>query len=143
LEFYKALRDLAVFRRYAAKLIWELELFGGFDLADGDPYAQLMRHHTGFYHQPESHLFDLTPEFYCCDYLRGMLLAQPLAAFLEKDAGPEWPLSATTGARLREWWRQGHAADIDAFCVTQQLPFPSIQPLITQWENTLAPGPPA
>jgi hypothetical protein len=28
---------------------------------------------TGFYHQPESHLFDLVPEFYCADYLLGWL----------------------------------------------------------------------
>jgi hypothetical protein len=143
LGYYKALRDLAVFRRYAAKFIWEFEFFNGRDLDDGGPYAELMRHHTGFYHQPESHLFDLTPEFYCCDYLRGMLLAQRLAAFLEKADGTDWPLSTATGARLRSWWRQGHAADVDAFCTANQIPSPNAQSLAAHWEAALACGPPS
>jgi hypothetical protein len=143
LGYYKALRDLAVFRRYAAKFIWELEFFHGRDLDDGGPYADLMRHHTGFYHQPESHLFDLTPEFYCCDYLRGMLLAKQLATFLEKADGTDWPLSTATGAQLRSWWRQGHAADMDTFCAANQIPSASAQSLAAHWAVALASGPPS
>lgn len=143
LAYYKNLRDLAVFRRYAAKFLWELQLFNGLDLADGAPYAELMRFHTGFYHQPESHLFDLTPEFYCCDYLRGMMMAHRLAAALEAAEGPDWPLAAATGARLREWWREGHAAPIDAFCAAHQLPLPDGSALVSRWQHTLASGPPA
>jgi hypothetical protein len=143
LEYYKALRDLAVFRRYAAKLIWELDLFSGLDLADGAPYAALMRHHTGFYHQPESHLFDLTPELYCCDYLRGMLMAHGLATSLEATGGIAWPLSAATGVWLRDWWKQGHTADMNAFCAANQIPPPSAQRLAAHWEAALASGPPS
>jgi hypothetical protein len=143
LGYYKALRDLAVLRRYAAKFIWELTLFSGLDLADGEPYAELMRHHTGFYHQPESHLFDLTPDFYCSDYLRGMLMAHRLAATLEATGGPQWPLLAASGDRLREWWLLGHAADIDAFAAAQEMPSLSDQALIAHWEEALAAGPPA
>jgi hypothetical protein len=65
------LKDLSVFRRYAAKFISEYEMFSGGDLSDGRPYAETMARITGFYHQPESHLFDLVPEFYCADYLLG------------------------------------------------------------------------
>jgi hypothetical protein len=142
LGYYKALRDLAVFRRYAAKFLWELELFNGLDLADGKPYGDLMRHHTGFYHQPESHLFDLTPEFYCCDYLRGMLMAHRLGSVLEEALGADWPLAAAAGGQLREWWAAGHTADIDAFCTIQGMAQPDVNDLIAHWTARLAPGPP-
>jgi hypothetical protein len=71
--YYKDLKDLSVFRRYAAKFISEYEMFAGGDLSDGRPYAETMARITGFYHQPESHLFDLVPEFYCADYLLGWM----------------------------------------------------------------------
>jgi hypothetical protein len=140
---YKALRDLAVFRRYAAKFLWELELFNGLDLADGVPYAELMHHHTGFYHQPESHLFDLTPEFYCCDYLRGMLMARRLTATLEENFGSKWPLMPAAGVQLLNWWAAGHTADMVAFCVDQQIPSPDVGALLDHWGKILAQGPPA
>jgi hypothetical protein len=143
LGYYKALRDLAVFRRYAAKFLWELALFRGQDLANGEPYAQLMRHHTGFYHQPESHLFDLTPEFYCCDYLRGMLMAQRMGAVLTQSLGARWPLASAAGNQLRRWWSAGHTADIDAFCAAQGVPAPDVDALGAHWEGRLAAGRPA
>lgn len=143
LGYFKALRDLAVFRRYAAKFLWELALFSdGLDLADGEPYAELMRHHTGFYHSPESHLFDLTPEFYCCDYLRGMLLARRLDATLEENLGANWPLKTATGDQLRDWWAGGHAADMDAFCAAQSIRPPDVETLMDHWAKVLAQGPP-
>jgi hypothetical protein len=142
LGYYKALRDLAVFRRYAAKFLWELELFNGLDLADGRPYAEAMLYHTGFYHQPESHLFDLTPEFYCCDYLRGMLMAHRLGAVLEETLGAGWPLSGDAGSHLRDWWALGHAAEIDAFCASRGIPALEVTDLMAHWGGRLAPGPP-
>jgi hypothetical protein len=142
LGYYKALRDLAVFRRYAAKFLWELELFNGRDFSDGAPYADLMRQHTGFYHQPESHLFDLTPEFYCCEYLRGMLVAHALESALTAAEGPGWPLAAATGARLRRWWARGHAAEIDTFVAAEHIPPPGPESLIAHWQRALASGPP-
>ena len=142
LTYYKALRDLAVFRRYAAKFLWELKLFNGLDLADGEPYAELMRHHTGFYHQPESHLFDLTPEFYCCDYLRGMRMAHHLGAVLEESLGDGWPLMAATGDQLRRWWTAGHTADLEEFCADQRIPPLQVGLLADHWERRLSPGPP-
>lgn len=142
LVYFKTLRDLAVFRRYAARFLWELQLFNGLDLADGEPYAELMRYHTGFYHQPESHLFDLTAEFYCCDYLRGMLMARGLAASLEETLGSEWPLTAAAGGQLRSWWAAGHTADMTAFCAEHEILAPHAGALMGHWEKILAPGPP-
>jgi hypothetical protein len=101
-----------------------------------------MLYHTGFYHQPESHLFDLTPEFYCCDYLRGMLMAHRLGATLEETLGADWPLSGDAGSHLRDWWALGHAAEIDAFCATRGIQAPDVTDLMAHCGGRLAPGPP-
>ena len=73
------LKELSIFRRYAAKFIAEYEMFSSGELADGEPYAGIMARYLGFYYQPESHLFDLVPEFYSLEYVLA-LMAEP---FLE------------------------------------------------------------
>jgi hypothetical protein len=70
--YYKELKDLSVFRRYAAKFISEYEMFRRRPVRRPALCRDHGPHHR-FYHQPESHLFDLVPEFYCADYLLGWL----------------------------------------------------------------------
>ena len=62
-------------------------MFAGGDLSDGRPYADTMARVTGFYHQPESHLFDLVPELYCADYLLGWMGEAVLAGHLRRRLG--------------------------------------------------------
>ena len=113
--YYKDLKDLSVFRRYAAKFISEYDMFLRGDLADGRPYADLMAHHTGFYHQPESHLFDLVPEFYCADYLLGWLGEAVLDENLVNRFGENGYLVPGAGEWLKSLWRQGNGLDIYTF----------------------------
>jgi hypothetical protein len=113
--FYKDLKDLSVFRRYAAKFISEYEMFAGGDITDGRPYAETMARITGFYHQPESHLFDLVPEFYCADYLLGWMGEALLESRLRDRLGSRWCLDAKAGAWLKNLWHQGNRLDIDSF----------------------------
>jgi hypothetical protein len=113
--YYKNLKDFSVFRRYAAKFISEYEMFAGGDLSDGHPYADIMAHHTGFYHQPESHLFDLVPEFYCADYLLGWLGEAVLDENLVNRFGENGYLGPEAGEWLKSLWRQGNGRDIYAF----------------------------
>ena len=53
---------------------YEVDLAGHFTFFN-DAMARI----TGFYHQPESHLFDLVPELYCADYLLGWMGEAALA----------------------------------------------------------------
>ena len=115
IEFYKDLKDLSVFRRYAAKFISEYEMFNNGDISDGVPYADTMARITGFYHQPESHLFDLVPEFYCADYLLGWMGEALLEQRLRNYWGNDWCLKANTGDWLKHLWRQGNRLDIESF----------------------------
>ena len=133
--YYRNLKDLSVFRRYAAKFISEYEMFSGGDLTDGRPYADTMARFTGFYHQPESHLFDLVPEFYCADYLLGWLGEAVLAERLNGRFGDDACLAPEVGEWLKSLWRQGNAADLDAFFTQNRLGALDAGPLMRRWQR--------
>lgn len=135
IAYYKDLKDLSVFRRYAAKFISEYEMFSGGDLTDGRPYAETMARVTGFYHQPESHLFDLVPELYCADYLLGWMGEAVLAGHLRQRLGIRWCLRAETGEMLKEFWRQGNPVDIFSFFKNNDLGKLTSDPLLKRWER--------
>ena len=137
LYYYKTLKDLALFRRYAAKLIAEHRMFHTGELADGEPYATTMQRHTGFYHQPESHLFDLVPEFYCLDYLLGWMGEAAMEAHLREHFGEAWMFSPGAGSRLKQWWLQGNRLDIFAFFEFNALGPLHADLLIKRWERVL------
>ncbi|MCB2146290.1 MAG: hypothetical protein KQI81_07420 [Deltaproteobacteria bacterium] len=131
--FYKDLKDLSVFRRYAAKFISEYEMFSGGDLSDGRPYADTMARITGFYHQPESHLFDLVPELYCADYLLGWMGEAVLHNHLQRNLGCNWSQSPEAGKMLKGLWRQGNSLDIFSFFEANGIGELSPAPLLERW----------
>ena len=133
--YYKELKDLSVFRRYAAKFISEYEMFAGGDLSDGRPYADTMARITGFYHQPESHLFDLVPELYCADYLLGWMGEAVLTDHLRRQLGSRWCLHAETGEMLKRFWRQGNQVDIFSFFKNNGLGKLTADSLLNRWER--------
>lgn len=137
LHFHKLLRDLSAFRRYGAKFIAEYEMFTRGDLDDGEPYARIMEKYTGFYHQPESHLFDLIPEFYSLDYLLGWMGAAMLEAHLQKRFGERWIFAPETGKVLKSWWQEGNRHDIFGFMEKFGLGEPRADLLLRQWEQAL------
>ncbi len=138
LYYYKNLRDLSVFRRYAGKFISEYEMFSRGDLENGEPYAEQMRKSTGFYHQPESHLFDLVPEFYSLDYLLGWMGEAIFAQYLQQELGEGWAFSQQTGEILKEWWQEGFRYDIFAFFAEKGLGELGPEPLLDRWKECLA-----
>jgi len=137
LHYYKTLKDLAAFRRYAAKFIAEYRMFGSGSLADGEPYADIMARHTGFFHQPESHLFDLVPEFYCLDYVLGWMGEAAMETVLKTRFGPEWMFQSKAGELLKQWWHQGNQFDIIDFFKKNDLGMLTVDMLIKRWENLL------
>jgi len=135
--YYKGLKDLSVFRRYAAKFIAEVDMFSNGNLSDGQPYADLMARTTGFSHQPESHLFDLVPELYSLDYLLGWIGEAIMNAYLTKEVGGDWLFSSETGKHLKNWWAQGHRLDMPGFFIENDLGALSPAPLLDQLQKKL------
>lgn len=137
LVYHKALRDLSVFRRYAAKFIAEFEMFSSGDLSHGEPYARVMARYTGFYYQPESHLFDLVPEFYCLDYLLGWIAEAILESYLHEHLGSGWIFRSEAGRILKKWWKQGNRYDIFTFFDCNHLGPLTPDRLLKRWNQII------
>lgn len=137
LAYHKTLKDLAFFRRYAAKFLAEYAMFESGDLSDGLVYADLMLRHTGFYYQPESHLFDLVPEFYSLDYILGWMTEAILEAELQSRFGETWMFEAGAGEVLKKWWAQGNREDIQKFLSRNHLGQLGPDALLSRWRKRL------
>lgn len=137
LVYHKVLRDLSVFRRYAAKLLSEFEMFSKKNLSDGNRYSRLMTRYTGFYYQAETHLFDLVPEFYCLDYLLGWMGESMMEDYLRKNLGDRWMFESETGNILKNWWAQGNRYDIFQFFYKNDLGHLNADRLLMRWKENL------
>ena len=138
LSYHKTLKDLAMFRRYAAKFLSEYDMFLTGDLSSGEPYAQTMARYTGFYYQPESHLFDLVPELYCLDYVLGWMAETVLEKHLRESLGTRWMFEPETGRILKGWWRQGNQYSLLEFLARNHLLEMSPDLMIKRWEKNLS-----
>ena len=137
LSYYKVLKDLSLFRRYAAKFLAEYKMFSTGDLSNGRPYAELMARYTGFYYQPESHLFDLVPELYSLDYILGWLTETIMEGHLKEVAGPHWMFRPEAGRILKKWWGQGNQHEIPLFLKLNDLGELNTAPIMKRWKETL------
>ena len=101
-------------RRYCAKLLYELELHSGADLAGmPDRYAEWMLEATKLDFAPVDFLADVDPGFYCTSYLRAWALEAQLVAFLREEHGRAWFAERKAGSLLRELWSEGQGLDAD------------------------------
>jgi hypothetical protein len=101
--------EVLLFRRYVAKLEYELELWGDFGRAPdyAQTYAENLRAATGFRYRPDGYLADLDGDFYSADYLRAWIRTAQLRAHLRETIGAEWWQRSGTGELLRDLFAEG------------------------------------
>jgi hypothetical protein len=101
--------DVLLFRRYAAKLHYELELWADFDNAAGyaSVYAERLLAATGFRYRADAFLADMDDDFYSADYLRAWVRTAQLRAHVRGRFGPDWWRTPATGDFLRELFAEG------------------------------------
>jgi hypothetical protein len=101
--------DVLLFRRYAAKLDYELQIWADFANApDYAPiYAENLRAATGFRYRPDGYLADMDDGFYSADYLRAWIRSAQLRAYLREQVGPHWWETPDTGEFLRGLFFEG------------------------------------
>jgi hypothetical protein len=101
--------DTFLFRRYAAKLRYELGFWSDFGNATrhADDYERLVSAASGFRYPREGYLADMDEGFYSADYLRAWIRAAQVRAHLRIEVGPDWWRRAETGTFLRELFREG------------------------------------
>jgi hypothetical protein len=101
--------EALLYRRYAAKLGFELEFWGRFGEDGGTPdgYSERLGEATGIFYRPDGFLADMDGGFYSADYLRAWIRSAQLREHLLKDVGEGWWRSPETGERLRALFREG------------------------------------
>jgi hypothetical protein len=102
--------EALLYRRYAAKLRYELGFWSAFaderGRSDRD-YSQLLTEATGVRYDPRNYLADMDAGFYSADYLRAWIRAAQLRQFLLREVGDDWWRSTRTGDILRELFLEG------------------------------------
>jgi hypothetical protein len=101
-------------RRYSAKLLYELEFFGGGD-SSGMPkrYVELLGNATKIEPSPANYLADIDSGFYVYSYLRSWALETQLRDNFRERFGTEWFASREAGSLLRELWAEGQKPTAD------------------------------
>jgi hypothetical protein len=101
--------EALLFRRYVAKLQFELEFWGRFgeDGGTSEGYSERLTEATGVRYREEGYLADMDAGFYSADYLRAWIRAAQLRAYLEREVGEEWWADKGTGTRLRALFAEG------------------------------------
>jgi hypothetical protein len=101
--------EALLFRRYVAKLQFELEFWGRFgeDGGTSSGYSERLTTATGMRYREEGYLADMDAGFYSADYLRAWIRAAQLRAYLEREVGEEWWADEDTGIRLRALFSEG------------------------------------
>ena len=101
--------EALLYRRYAAKLRFELEFWGRFDKDGGTPdgYTDRLQEATGVRYRTDGYLADMDADFYSADYLRAWIRAAQLRARFVEEIGEDWWRSPETGERLRALFLEG------------------------------------
>jgi hypothetical protein len=99
-----------LFRRYAAKLRYELGFWDAFPAEQGSSardYEPLLTEATGLGYDEPGYLSDMDAGFYSADYLRAWIRSAQLGAYLRREVGEEWWRSSETGELLRDLFAEG------------------------------------
>jgi hypothetical protein len=104
-----AFLDALLFRRYSAKLGFEIDFWSRFSRDGGTPagYADKLTAATGIRYEPASFLLDMDAGFYSADYLRAWVRSAQVRRFLQRTIGRDWWRRAETGEFLRALFREG------------------------------------
>jgi hypothetical protein len=101
--------EALLYRRYVAKLEFELEFWGRFAEDGGTPdgYAELLTAATEVVYRSDNYLADMDSGFYSADYLRAWIRCAQLRAHLVAEVGPDWWERGETGDFLRALFAEG------------------------------------
>ena len=101
--------EALLFRRYTAKLQFELDFWGRYADDGGTPdgYSERLTEATGIRYPAENYLSDMDSGFYSADYLRAWIRSAQLRRYLVDSVGADWWRRPETGERLQALWREG------------------------------------
>jgi hypothetical protein len=102
--------EALLFRRYAAKLGFELGFWDAFPAERGGSprdYEPLLTDATGLRYDKRGYLADMDAGFYSADYLRAWIRSAQLSTYLRREVGEDWWRNTGTGETLRGLFWEG------------------------------------
>ncbi len=101
--------EALLFRRYVAKLRFELEFWSRFAREGGSSagYEEYLTEATGIRYRRLGYLSDMDGGFYSADYLRAWIRSAQLRRHLIDTIGEDWWCNPETGELLRALFREG------------------------------------
>ena len=98
-----------LFRRYTAKLQFELDFWSRFrdDGGTAGGYEERLTEATGIRYRRDNYLVDMDPGFYSADYLRAWIRSAQLRAHFRSQAGEDWWRDTRTGDLLQALFEEG------------------------------------
>jgi len=101
--------EAILFRRYTAKLQFELDFWARFNENGSGPdgYEKRLTEATGVRYRADAYLADMDAGFYSADYLRAWIRSAQLRDYLVREIGEDWWRNAETGDRLRALFAEG------------------------------------
>jgi hypothetical protein len=101
--------EALLYRRYEAKLRYELDFWSRFMVDGGDPdiYERFLTDATGVRYRRDNYLADMDAGFYSADYLRAWIRSAQLRSYLVREVGEDWWRNRATGDLLTELFREG------------------------------------
>lgn len=130
-------------RRYAAKLIYELEHLHAGDPDSAAAYVRLLNDALKVKIDPRRYLDDVDAAYYAAGYIRAWLFEMQLRTRLEERFGPRWWTDAEAGTMLKELWAIGIRDSVDE--IARQIGYDglSLDPLLDEFavlDSGSAPG---
>lgn len=105
--------EVFMVRRYAAKLLYELELHQSDFDTPAPRYAELLTDATAFQYLQDDFLLDVDPAFYSARYLRAWQAEATLSAWLTDQFDDDWYRNSRAGSAVRLLMERGQAEPVD------------------------------
>jgi hypothetical protein len=101
--------EAALYRRYTAKLQFELDFWDRFAEDGGTPggYEERLTAATGVRYRSDQYLSDMDSGFYSADYLRAWIRSAQLRSYLTREVGEDWWRQPGTGEILQALFAEG------------------------------------
>lgn len=109
--------DASLFRRYAAKLAYELEFWADpRDPANPERYRRRLSDATLMTYSSSSFVSDMDAGLYAADYLRAWRTSAQVIAWLRREHGDDWFCSGAAAPFLRALFEQGSMPSNEQVC---------------------------
>lgn len=111
---HRAMNELIMLRRYAAKVNYEIKLNETKGLeGKKELYADIFEKATKVKFSPTHYLLDVDQNFYCVRYLRAWMLQANIHDYMNRNHGNLWFLDKEAGKTLMNFWSMGQKYNAD------------------------------